>query len=377
MKRVIGLPKEIKLREKRVALTPEDARWLIRESSLDVYVQSGAGMASGYGDDNYRNCGAIIVPDAASLYLAASLIVKVKEPQPSEYEFLKPDHVLFCFLHLASPAQQSLKEVLIRSGVTAIGFETVSRNGLLPILAPMSRIAGGLGAVYSSFLRRYRGNFSAALREQRIFLSYFERYGSIYPKLEVDEPCGKVVIFGGGIAGREAGSVYDRLGADVLVCDANEAVIRQLWSEGVKAKRVSEVTLEELSNADILIGAAHAKGLRAAKLFDESFLVKCSAVRKKIMMDISIDQGGNFPWSRPTTYEEPVYCDEASNLRFNVPNIPSLAGSNASSSLSVVIRDYVKALALNEDNAYVLYPELAGAVNVREGHVVLDGLTGR
>lgn len=387
----VGIPKEIKAREKRVGLTPSKVGALHRVG-ITILVEKGAGEESGFSDEDYSKSGAGLRPDAESIYAEADLIQKVKEPLEPEFPFLRRGQVLFCFLHLASPENRRLIEALVQSGVTAIGYETLELNGRLPILAPMSEIAGGLSALYAAFIktkffhdaaivnRGQAGSYRLSPAESR-FSEDLESLAASYPQIPRGLKIGKAAVFGGGVAGQRAAEVALSLDGQVSIVEKKEERRKGLETHfAAKADKKVQVLAPEslpesvLQQADIFIGSAHRVGMRAAKVLDEALLKKVSLKHKKIIMDIAIDQGGNFPEAHATGYDEPLYLDSSGNLRFSVPNIPSLSGRAASEALAEASFQYTIALAENFDECLRELPEVARAINVRNGEVVLSTL---
>ncbi len=371
----IGIPKEIKTLEKRVALTPEAAGILHREG-ISIFVEKGAGRGSGFPDEDYRQNGAVILPDHAAVFEKSEILQKVKEPLPAEYSLLRSGQVLFCFLHLASPEQSELVRVLTQNKVTAIGYETLEKNGELPLLAPMSEIAGGLAAAYGSFFHSEGIERVISMNRQDL-LRNLETIARDYPSLQaIPSKPGRVVIFGGGRAGQKAMEASLGLGKKVIVVEKNEERRQALRARKLFVFSPDESISTILEEADILIGCAHSKGLRAEQVMTAETLKRISASKKKILMDVSIDQGGNFPESKAMTYEDPVDLDTLGNLHFTVPNIPSLAGQTASRILSEKSLPYSRALAQGLAQAFREYPELEQAVNIQGGRMKIPSEKG-
>ncbi|HHH35931.1 MAG TPA: alanine dehydrogenase [Gammaproteobacteria bacterium] len=344
----IGIPKEIKTMEGRVGLIPAAVAELVRAGHT-VWVEHDAGRLSGYDDDRYEAAGARIAPDAASLYEQAQLIVKIKEPVGKELEYLRPDHLLFSFLHLAAAPQ--LARRLQDIGLTAVAFETVTDSrGQLPLLAPMSDIAGRLATqIGCRLLHQSEGGKGLLLGG----LSGARR--------------GRVVILGAGNAGGGAAALAAPLGAEVIVFDRDRArlqAIRRLGHNVTALFSYDELLREEVGRADLLIGAVLVPGARTPHL------VSADMVRAmepgSVVMDISVDQGGCIETTRPTTHADPVLTWEGV-LHFGVTNMPGTVPHSASQAMSAVLTPYVLALAAPgwEGN-----PGLAAGVNVRNGRLV-------
>jgi len=373
----LGVPKEVKVREKRVALTPEGAGQLAGKG-ISVFIQRGAGQASGFSDTAYEAAGAVLVPDAAALYGQARLIVKVKEPQPSEFGLLRTDHLLFCYLHLASPENHPLLQALLKSGVTAAAFETVEKDGRRPLLKPMSEIAGGLAAAYGTYLVPLLGKMTGSLKLPSDFHASLERIASLYPEPPAGGVSPYALIWGGGVAGEKALEFCLKMGAKAALVENNPGRREELSAKFSQKSAAffspENLPAEVLEASELLIGCVHQAGARALRVLSESSLERSSKSIKKVMVDISIDQGGNFPQSEPRTYDDPVYLDTFGNLRFTVTNMPSLCGPAASKALEAAILPYAAALALDAERAFKEDPGLRLAVNVQAGNIVNEAV---
>lgn len=343
----IGIPKEIKVREGRVALVPPAVSELVRHGH-EVYVQAGAGLASGYPDLDYRQAGAQIVPDAASLYARAQLIVKVKEPVAAEWSLLHADHLLFSYLHLA--ANPELAQVLKDKGLTAVAFETVEEDGRLPLLAPMSDIAGRLAVqIGANLLHAYRGGRGVLL-------------GGM-PAAER----GRVVILGAGTVGGNAAAVAAALGAEVTVFAPHRASLERMHALGpnVTALPSYPALIEEaVYDADLLIGAVLVPGARAPQIVSREMVSKMKP--GAVVVDVSVDQGGCIETTRPTDYDNPTYVVDGV-VHFAVTNMPGAVPRTASQALSTSLLPYVLRLAAPEG---LSDPALAKGVNVAGGRYV-------
>lgn len=368
---IVGIPKEIKSLENRVGLTPDGVRALT-SAGIKVLVETRAGEASGFPDKLYRECGAEIAPSAAAVYQKAAVIQKVKEPLAAEFSFLRSEHVIFCFLHLASQENCALVEALMASGSTAIGFETLEKNGRLPLLAPMSEIAGSLAAAYGAYfagLNLWGGSL------ERDYLPDLEKIARSYPGFA---PSGlkATVIYGGGVAGQKAMEAAQQISAgEVVVIEKNEERREFLKKSTPLVFDPEDSGLEAyLEKAQVMIGCVHARGSRAARVLSDEKLKRISGARKKVILDVSIDQGGNFPESRSTIYQKPVYFDSAGNVRFGVANMPSLCGRGASEALSAASLLYLSALGKDPLKAFQEFPELEAAVNIRSGKILIPAI---
>ncbi len=376
----LGIPKEVKPLEKRVGLIPSAVK-ILTEKGIKVLVEKNAGVGSGFPDSDYEKNGAEIVPDAASVYGQAGLIQKIKEPQSSEFNLLRKDQILFCFLHLASPDQCKLVQALVSAGTLAIGYETFEVDGKLPLLAPMSEIAGGLASAYGAFFQAFPPPFSSPRKTgggeeggKEKLAAQLEKIASQYPHFDKTFKIGKVVIFGGGVAGFKAMEIALELGGSVTMIEMNPERANFLKKFTPSVLNPREDLTKALEAADVIIGCVHSRGQRAQLILDAETLKKVSAAKKKVLMDVSIDQGGNFPESHSTTYLDPVYRDSFGNLRFCVSNIPSLCGLAASKAISEISLPYTTALAKNPQQAFQSFPELKKAINVHSGKVLIPAI---
>src|SRR5437660_9272305 len=285
---VIGVPKEIKEQEQRVALLPSAANQLIRRGH-SVLVEKNAGIGSGYPDQEYARAGAEIVEQAKDVFASADMIVKVKEPLEAEFPLLRKGQILFTYLHLA--ASKDLTEALLKSGVTAIAYETIQVNGRLPLLEPMSEVAGRMSVVMgANFLAKYNGGSGVLL-------------GGVPGALP-----GRVVVVGGGTSCVNALRMAKGLGADVTILDIDVERLRFLdvAMDNLHTLYSSEANLNELMpETDLLIGAVLLPGAKAPKLITRAMLRKMKP--GGVLVDISIDQGGCGETSRPTTHLQPTY----------------------------------------------------------------------
>ena len=347
----IGVPCEVKILEGRVALIPDAAAELIRHGQ-QVFVQQGAGELSGYSDQQYLSAGVEICPDAQSLYEAASLIVKVKEPQPQEYDLLRDDQVLFSYLHLAAAPELSC--ALQKTGVLAVAFETVEHNGRLPLLAPMSDIAGRIALqIGTHLLHQPQGGRGVLLGG----VAGTER--------------GHVVVLGAGEAGGNAAALAAAAGAQVTVFDRDRdklARMRQLGPNVTALHAYASAVHEAAIQADLLIGAVLIPGKKAPHL------VSAQTVRQmrtgSVIIDISVDQGGCIETTRPTSYADPTYILDGV-VHFGVTNMPGAVPRTASQALSAVLVPYILQLAQPD---WQQQPALAAGINIANGEVVHPAL---
>lgn len=343
----IGIPKEVKPREARVALIPPAVSELVRHGH-EVLVQSGAGLGSGYPDPDYRLAGAEILPDAAVLYARVQMVLKVKEPVSAEFQLLRSDHLLFSFLHLA--ANPELTQALCDKGLTAVAFETVTEGGELPLLAPMSDIAGRLAVqIGATLLHGYAGGRGLLL-------------GGL-PSAER----GQVVVLGAGAAGGNAVLAAATLGAQVTVFAPHREALERMHNLGPNVTALPSYPgfiAHAVGNADLLIGAVLIPGARAPKLVTTAMVKQMQP--GSVIIDISVDQGGCIETTRPTTYEQPTYVVHGV-IHFGVTNMPGAVPRTASQALSTVLTPYVLRLAADGG---LTDPALAVGVNVAGGKIV-------
>lgn len=324
---IIGVPKEIKNHEYRAGLTPAATRELTA-SGHSVLVQSGTGTGIGAEDADYSAAGATILPDAAEIFARAGMIVKVKEPQPAERRLLRPGQILFTYLHLAADADQTRD--LVDSGAVCIAYETVTGpNGTLPLLAPMSEVAGRLAVqAGATALERARGGRGVLLAG----------IPGVVPA--------KVVILGGGVVGSNAAAIALGMGADVTVFDRSLDVLRRLDARfGSRLKTLyptGEAILAEVHAADMVIGGVLVPGAAAPKLVSKAALKGMK--RGAVLVDVAIDQGGCFESSRPTTHSDPTYIEEGV-VHYCVTNMPGAVARTATYALNNATLPYVLALA--------------------------------
>ena len=377
----VGIPKEIKTGERRVSLTPAGVQKLCRQN-IPVYVEKNAGLLSSFSDEDYKRSGAVILNDRKKLWKKAELIKKVKEPVPDEFELFRPEHLIFTYLHLASPSERPLIEALKRSKVTAIAYETIEQNGEFKLLAPMSEIAGVLAACFSGIFKNVisvSGKNISGMEQAKVKMV---ELAAQYPAVPKNLPAGNVLILGGGHVGEGAARTAALMGSSVTLSELlgarRKALKVKFNSEDLKVQLIDpkdqNVYEAALVSSDVVIAAVHVGGKRAPIIVDSALLEKISAKKKKIILDISIDQGGNVAGSRPTDYETPLYLDSFGNLRFSVTNIPSLCGKGASLALERVSLDYTMALAQGLELALNRYPELKTGINIWNGKVVHPAL---
>jgi alanine dehydrogenase len=347
---IIGVPKEIKEQEQRVALLPSGANQLTRRGH-SVLVEKNAGVGSGYPDLDYAKAGAEIIQQAKEVFARADMIVKVKEPLEAEFPSLRRDQILFTYLHLA--ASKALTEALLKSGVTGVAYETIQVDHRLPLLEPMSEIAGRMSVVMGAyFLAKYNGGSGVLL-------------GGVPGVLP-----GRVVIVGGGTSGVNALRMAKGLGGDVTILDVDVERLRFLdvAMENLHTLYSNQANLEELMpDCDLLIGAVLLPGAKAPKLVTRAMLRKMK--RGSVFVDISIDQGGCAETSRPTTHLDPVYVEEGVT-HYCVANMPAAYARTATQALTNVTYRYVELLAdFGLESACKKQPALIGGINTRDGRL--------
>jgi len=343
----IGIPKEIKTLEGRVGLIPAACADLVR-AGHEVYVETGAGDKSGYPDAAYHELGVRISEDAAALYGSAELVIKVKEPQPAELGLLRADHLLFCYLHLA--ALPELAHGLQQIGLTAIAWETVEESGHLPLLAPMSDVAGRLSIQIGAHL------LHQPMGGRGILLGGLPA-----------APRGHVVVVGGGVVGTNAAVVASALGARVTVFDRKRDKLERLRALGPNVTGLypySDTLAQAVSEADLLVGAVLVPGARTPHLVSADMVRTMK--QGSVIIDVAVDQGGCVETTRPTTYDAPTFLWEGV-VHFGVTNMPGAVPRTASQALSASLIPFVKVLAAGGWEADA---RLLSGVNVRAGKIV-------
>ncbi|MDQ1677346.1 MAG: alanine dehydrogenase [Actinomycetota bacterium] len=352
----VGVPREIKNHEYRVAITPAGVRELARNGH-DVAVETGAGLGSAIADAEYVAAGARILDSADEVWAGADLVLKVKEPIEAEYHRMRRGQVLFTYLHLAASAECT--RALADRGVTAIAYETVEApNGSLPLLAPMSEVAGRLAAqVGAATLMRAAGGRGVLM-------------GGV-PGVAA----ARVVVIGAGVSGVNAAAVAAGMHADVVLLDRNVERLRQvdaLYQGRLQTLASTAYTLDEVvSGADLVIGAVLVPGAKAPQLVSNELV---SRMRPgSVLVDISIDQGGCFEDSRPTTHEDPTYRVHDS-VFYCVANMPGAVPHTSTQALTNVTLPYTVALADDWRAACRADPGLALGLNVHDGQVTHEAV---
>ena len=352
---IIGVPREIKDQEYRVALLPSAAYQLIQRGHR-VVVERGAGAGAGYPDGDYEQAGALLVDGHAGVFEQAELLVKVKEPQPSEYPLLRPRQMLFTYLHLA--ANRSLTEALLKSGVIGLAYETIEVNRRLPLLEPMSEIAGRMSILVGGyFLAKHFGGSGVLL-------------GGVPGVLP-----GRIVVLGGGAAGVNAARMATGLGADVTILEVDLERMRFLDITLHTAHTLysNEAHLMELlPSVDLLIGAVLVPGAKAPRLIRREMLRRMRP--GSVLVDIAIDQGGCAETARPTTHHDPVFVEEGVT-HYCVANMPATYSRTATQALTNVTYRYIELLADHGlAEACHRMPALAGGINVMNGQVTCQAV---
>lgn len=350
---IIGLLSEIKNEEMRVALTPFGAEELTLQGH-SVFVQKGAGLGSGFSDEAYTSHGATILPDAASVYKTSEMLLHVKEPQPSEYDFIKKNHILFTFLHLA--AEPQLAQALVKSEAIAIAYETVTGPaGRLPLLAPMSEIAGKV-AIHEGarFLEKHQGGSGILL-------------GGV-PGVEP----ATVMILGGGSAGLNAAKVAAGMGANVFILDKDLnrlSYLSDILPPNCTVLMSNTATIRKLlPQSDLVIGSVLIPGDKTPHLINRHQLKEMKPA--SVLVDISIDQGGAFETSRPTTHDKPVFFEEGI-LHYCVSNIPGAVPRTSTLALTNATLPYIEELANKAyPKAFLENPGLLNGANIIHGKIV-------
>lgn len=352
----IGIPREIKILEGRIALTPEAIRELVNRGH-QVFIEQNAGVLSGYPDSDYRDAGALLLDTAKAVYDSAKLIVKVKEPQKEELRHLRKDHILFSFLHLAAATE--LTQALLKIGLTAIAFESVCHNKQLPLLAPMSDIAGRIAVqIGTHLLHQPQGGRGILL-------------GGVSGFSEKETEKGHVVILGGGTAGTGAAHIASALGTNVLVIDPNrdKQIVLEAIGQNVSTAFPNEEDIDKaVKQADLLIGAVLIPGAKTPHLVSAEQVKSMKA--GSVIIDISVDQGGCIETTHPTSYENPTFIWEEV-IHFGVTNMPGAVPRTSTQALSRVLLPYVA--RLGEAN-WQSDAALNSGINLQNGEIILETL---
>jgi alanine dehydrogenase len=388
---IVGIPKEVKDYENRVSLVPRSVSSLVM-SGTKVIVESQAGERSGFSDDEYSSAGAQIAKSAEELYSGCDLIVKVKEIQLSRSEegFVRPHHTVFGFNHFES--SKDLTEAAVRSRATFISFEKVANElGQTPLLMPMSKIAGTVAGIWAGFIHNFAFKHDKSVRLKAgsdlirsKFIESFDHIvnnqgmvnGDLRRTLSLQDKM--VLIFGGGTVGEMAARVCSSLGAKIIMVEKKELRRKYLHELNLpKSSIVASADADLIRGAHVVIGATYDKE-KADRVIDEKTLRESSEVRKKIIIDVSVDQGGNFPYidsngkyspSSTGTILNPAQLDYFGNVFVRVPNIPSIVPRYASTALSSILMDYVKDVANSTQN-----PTLQNAVSIKNGKILDEAI---
>lgn len=352
---IIGVPKEVKKGEFRVGMTPFGIEEL-KTDGHKILVETGAGEGTGFSDDGYRDVGAEIVKRDV-LFGEADVIVKVKEPIPAEYDLLAESRTIFTFLHLA--ANRELIEVLLRKKITGLGYETLQKDGNLPLLAPMSEIAGRMAPIMGAYyLQKVHGG------------------SGILPTGVLGVEPAKAVVIGAGVVGTNAARDCIGLGMDTVVMDIRMERLQKIDEMFMGRVKTLPVTMhnikEEIRDADIVIGAVLIPGGRTPLLIKKGMLRTMK--KGSVIIDVSVDQGGCFETSRPTTHDDPVY-EVDGIIHYTVGNMPGAYPKTSTTALTNVTFPYVKLLcdkgvekAIRQDKA------LKSALNTYKGKIVHQAL---
>ena len=352
---IVGVPKEIKTLEARVAITPAGVREFVKNGHK-VLIETGAGIGSSIEDKDFTAEGAELV-SASDIWAKSDLVIKVKEPLAAEYKLMRKGQLLFTYLHLA--ASKECTDALIASGITAIAYETVEVNGTLPLLTPMSEVAGRLATqVGATALQKANGGRGVLL-------------GGV-PGVKP----GKVVVIGGGVAGTNAAVMALGMGADVTIFDRNLSRLQQIdttYRGAIKTRAANDHAIEEeCLQADLVVGAVLIHGAKAPKLVSNNLVSRMKS--GSVLVDIAIDQGGCFEDSKPTTHDNPtfkvhnslLYC--VANMPGAVPVASTFALTNATLPYALALANKGWQQAINEDR------NLAKGLNVHEGKIYYEAV---
>ena len=349
----IGTPKEIKNNESRVGLTPESVKKLCSNNN-ELFIETGAGVEIGFTDEDYEAAGAIVLESASKVYAESELIIKVKEPLPEEFQYLTDRHTVFTYLHLAANKEQA-KE-LVKTGITGIAYETVTaEDGTLPLLAPMSAIAGQIGFVVGSYF---------LLKPNKGLGVLLDSVGDIAPRV--------VTVIGAGAAGTEAIKKAIATGAHVKIIDLSEEKLEQLKQTFGEDKvediiSTQETVSEALATSDLVIGSVYVIGKQAPKVITKDMI---SAMKPgSVIVDIAIDQGGCIETSRPTTHDDPVFIHDGV-IHYCVTNMPGAVPLTATLALNKATMPHIEALA-REGIIQALDSDkhLANGLNMKNGEI--------
>jgi len=350
---IIGIPKEIKVHEYRVALTPHGAKILV-EAGHQVIIQSDAGSAIGFSNQDYQDSGVSIVNSAQAIFDQADMVIKVKEPQPSECRLLNKNQILFTYLHLAADPKQT--ELLIKSGATCIAYETITdANGRLPLLKPMSEVAGRMSIQSGAHhLEKTQGGS-----------------GVLLSGASGVEPA-KVLVIGGGVVGMNAAEVALGMGAEVTILDRQILDYLTTFQQQHASKLSLDLSTSEnikhhLAHADLVIGAALVAGAKAPKLITKPMLKLMK--KGSVLVDVSIDQGGCFETSKVTTHDNPTYVVDGI-IHYCVGNMPGAVAKTATLALTNTTLPFIQNIANKGWNQAMLEDQhLKNGLNIHQGKI--------
>jgi len=354
---IIAVPREIKNNENRVALTAAGAE-ILKKAGHQILIEKDAGQGSGISNEDYKNAGAEIVAAKNELFQKAEMIIKVKEPLKEEYDLFKEGQLLFTYLHLA--ADEELTEALKEKGVTAAAYETVqNQDGELPLLTPMSEVAGRLSVqAAASFLEKPKGGSGVLL-------------GGV-PGVKP----AKVVVIGGGIVGRNAAKVALGMGVDVTIMDIKQSTMRYI--DDIFQGRIKTIMSNnahvagEVSKADVVIGAVLIPGAKAPNLVTEEMIKTMTA--GSVVVDVAIDQGGCIEGTYPTTHDDPVF-NKYGVIHYSVANMPGAVARTSTFALTNATLPYIKKLAAQGYKKAMLADySLALGLNVHQGEIICQAV---
>jgi len=354
----IGVPKEIKNNEYRVGLTPKSVVELVKYNH-EVFVQANAGSEIGFLNKDYENAGAKIMPSAEELYKSSELIIKVKEPIPEEFKYLNSSHTVFAYLHLAGDPKTGME--LTSTGITGIALETVTANdGSMPLLSPMSAIAGQLSIIVGSY---------HLLKPNKGMGTLIGSFQQIEPRV--------VTVIGAGVAGTEAIKKAIDNRAKLKIIDLSNDKLQELkeifGEDNIEYIESTETSISEaIAESDLVIGAVYVIGKQAPKVIKNSMLTDMKP--GAVLVDISIDQGGCFESSMPTTHDKPTY-EKDGIIHYCVTNMPGAVPLTATEALNKATLPYILELANKGiNNALQENPHLANGLNIKNGHIVHDAV---
>ncbi|TDP88644.1 alanine dehydrogenase [Halanaerobium saccharolyticum] len=354
---IIAVPKEIKNNENRVALTAAGTE-ILKKAGHQILIEKNAGKGSGISDQDYKEAGAEILADKKELFDRAEMIIKVKEPLKEEYNLFKEGQILFTYLHLA--ADQELTEALKERGVTAVAYETVqTEDGELPLLTPMSEVAGRLSVqAAASFLEKPKGGS-----------------GMLLGGVPGVKPA-KVVVIGGGIVGRNAAKIALGMGADVTIMDIKQSTMRYIddtFPCGIKTIMSNQSHVaEEVKEADVVIGAVLIPGAKAPNLVTEEMIK--TMTNGSVVVDVAIDQGGCIEGTYPTTHDDPVFTKHGV-IHYSVANMPGAVARTSTFALTNATLPYIKKLAARGYKKAMLNDySLALGLNIYQGEIICQAV---